>query len=111
MPTDPGLIFVTFALSATVTSAFNLPRAYRGVAVAVPSWGTAANLTMQFATTSGGPTFSTLFQEGTGSAFILFSGTGGGFAKMDPPPTPYARLAISSCQTAVMSLLVLEAIR
>ena len=103
-------IFLTFATSQTVTSAFQLDAALPH-AVWVPSWGTAARVFVQFATLSGTAPFATLQQyTGTGQDWTVFSGAGtpavGIFERC---PSPWGRLALSSCQVAVMSVAICPA--
>src|SRR5690348_4985928 len=108
MSWTPGPQYAVLALSATASAPITLARGYRPLSIEVPSWGVAAFCTLQFAQTSGGPTWSTLFTEGTGQTYIIFSGTAGGFVRTDPPPTSVLRIVASSCQSAVMTFTVLE---
>jgi len=105
--------FVTFASSGAggiglVTSEFTLDRANRAVGIFVASFGLAAFVTPQFATSSGG-TFLPLFRS-DGTPFVVCSG-GGGANVVESPPSPWMRLAISSAQTAITSVQIEAVLR
>src|SRR5690242_7849 len=73
--------FLTFATSQTVTSAFQIDRSHRALACFVGSYGTAAAVTVQYATLSGTGPFLPLFRaDGSGQPFTVCSGVGGGVA-------------------------------
>jgi hypothetical protein len=100
--------FVTIATSQLVSSAFYLDRSYRGAAIHVPSYGTAARVVAQFSTTSGTGPWATLTRpEGSGLEWTIFSGTGSPAVGVVPfPPSPFARIALSSCQTDAVTFTV-----
>jgi hypothetical protein len=104
----PGVISVQVLSGQTVSSAFCLPRGDSPIVI-VGSNGTAASLSVQFSTTSGGPAWYTLTKlVGDGAAHSCYSGTGAAVAIVPHPATPYGRLSLSAAPSDVVSYLVLE---
>jgi len=80
--------FLTFATSQTVTSAFQIDRSHRALACFVGSYGTAAAVTVQYATLSVTGPFLPLFRaDGSGQPFTVCSGVGGGVAVIELLPS------------------------
>jgi|SRR5579862_1633961 len=103
--------FITFAQSQTVTSAYATDRSHKALACFVASYGTAAAVTVQFATASGTGFLPLFRQDGSGLLFTVCSGTGGGVAVIELPPSAWGRFVISSAQTSVISLQLESVLR
>ena len=104
----PGPVFVTIASGFAVTSAFRIDRPAGALAVFVPSM-TAADLRIEFATTSGGGTFFGALTrgDGTGQIFSTHSGAGPATAWIPVVPSQWARLSTPGVnQTDVRTFLV-----
>lgn len=106
---NPGPIFVTVANAQTVSSAFVLPRGDRPLVIVCPSNGTAAQVQLQFTTTSGTAPFGTSARvDGSGLLFNVFSGAGDAWGYHPAPPSPYGRVSLSAAPSAVMTYTILE---
>jgi len=108
--------FITFPASGAggiglVTSAFYIERGNRAVGCFVSSYGTAAGVTVQVATSSGGTFLPLNRSDGSGLPFIITSGTGGGAAVVEWAGAPWLRLAISSAQVSVTSVQIEAVLR
>jgi len=100
---------------ALVSSAVTLDRAHRPITVLVPSFGTAAYVTAQFATVSGGGAdgwFTANQKDGSANPWFASSGAATPAATvLEYPSTPYMRLVISSAQVTATSFTVLAVLR
>jgi hypothetical protein len=108
-----AIAYVTLPGSpAVVSSAFALSGVKGGLAIMVPSMSPAVNVTVEFAMTENGPTFGSFRRDdGTGTAWSAFSGTGAAFVTVPKPPTPYGRMVVTSGQLDVRTFAIIPVAR
>jgi hypothetical protein len=102
-------VIIAVASGQSVSSAFALSRAARGVAVFVGSHA-ANGWRVAFSPTSGGPTFYPVVALG-GAGIPVWSGAAAGAFVVEFPPSPWARIEATSATMSTVSLQLLSIAR